>query len=367
MSSFNCISSRKVASAVLSLLVASPAMAGSIEWNGFGSGYFAQSFKDDLHPAGFDNKYADYTSFSRFGLNLSSEINSQLSAAAQFVAQSGGPSEAWTMVAKWGYLTYRPSDNVSLKVGRQLYPAFIASEFASVGYLLPYVKIPSSMEMAAPLSGFDGVSASYSAPVGDNTVKVTLFTGSGNPSIDIPGMQMTGGVYNLVGLAGDLNGDGYSVHFSASHSESDMTVALPAMGVNLPLQLNLTNLTAGLRYDKNNIVTWAETFYGFNNDKDDAKMKTVRANYALVGYRIGDFMPRYMFSNMFSTGVGTDPMGREGSQINHTIGLNYQVSSQAVVKVEYETNKIEDGYTATTALGTGQNASAVYAGVDFIF
>jgi hypothetical protein len=56
----------------------------------------------------------------------------------------------------------------------------------------------------------------------------------------------------------------------------------------------------------------------------------------------------------------------------HTIGVNYQLASQAVLKAEYEMDFVPDagggGVDVTQTANTSDKfGSALYAGIDFIF
>ena len=132
------------------LIVSGTASAGEIEWSGFGSAYYGQTFQRDYLPTGFQDHYPNFTTFSRFGLNLGSRLDDKLSVAAQVVASSAGPNESWTMDMKWGYFIYRPLSGLQIKGGRQLLPILFANEFSQVGYLLPYRAIPAAVLSAIP-------------------------------------------------------------------------------------------------------------------------------------------------------------------------------------------------------------------------
>ncbi len=348
------------------LATATPAQA-EIEWNGFGSGYYGQSLKNDILPYGFTDQYGDFTAFSLLGLNLSSKMSDELSAAAQIVAQSNTPNENWGLVAKWGYLTYSPSNSFSFKVGRQLYPIFFESEFSSVGFLLPYRAVPGALQNVLPFPAFDGVAAIYKTDTGIGRLRLNLFGGTGNLNLSkFSGVgTVSGSVHDVIGLAADLDGDGWGVHAAYSRNRHDLSIAT-GFGA-LDFKENVENFSVGYRLEKFNIVNWAEYFYQ-RNTEDRPALNMARAGYVLLGYRLGAFLPRYMFVHQQANIV---PVFPGQAQNNHVIGLNYQLSPQAVLKAEYEMGKVADGYGPASAsraqTSTATDIQAVYAGIDFIF
>jgi hypothetical protein len=352
------------------------AHSADISWSGFGSTYYGQALNSALFPDGFSDKHVDFTTFSLMGLNLGAKVNDDFSFAAQIVAlgDSVGTTDSFGLIAQWAYVNYTPVENTSLRAGRQLLPVLMASEFVRVGYLLPYRQIPSIVYNLVPFSRFDGVSVYQT--IDTDAGKLTVGAFGGKPALDINSTLLPAGsdyeFDDLLGVQATLDGNGWRVRAQASRDYS--LASSPGVSEDGHIQ----NYSVGYRFDKYNIVSWGE--YVLIRTPDGTPVNggryigDGRGYYLLGGYRIGRFMPRYTFaqaSQTFNVGAPTGSYGN-GQVTSHTIGLNYQAGSQAVIKCEYELDLVPTaqggGYLVTQPSNTTVAAgSAFYLGVDFIF
>jgi hypothetical protein len=167
-------------------------------------------------------------------------------------------------------------------------------------------------------------------------------------------------VTNLLGAVASLEGEGWQIHLNASRNTDVQGAVFSA---------HTQHYTAGYRYDRHHIVSWGE--YGYEQSPDgtvltggQTYMGQSKGGYVLVGYRIGDFLPRYTYADgNYNLGIYT------GENTSHIFGLNYQMSTQAVVKAEYQVDLIPSGttgYPVQTSNGSS-SGSALYVGLDFIF
>lgn len=344
-----------------------------ISWNGFGSVYYGHALNEDFLPVGFNSADPNLTSFSRFGLNVSGGISQNMDFAAQLIATGGdAPHSGFDVYAQWAFLNYRVGDSTTLRFGRQILPAFIASEYARVGYLLPGRVIPSFETL--PFVAFDGVTAEHAWQLGDG-MKLTAGIYGGEAIIDvaIPAPAYYTGK-NLYGARLTLDGDGWRFHLNGMTNEN----VTGATGGPVSGRSKAPNYTVGFRYDKHNVVSWTEYLYsratsGTEDANGNQFSEARNAVYSLIGYRIGDFMPRYTYSYADAT------TGRGSTQeifASHTVGLNYQLNPQAVFKIEYEHTDLIQANTLPAAqrgvhtFKTANNADsggAIYAGIDFVF
>jgi hypothetical protein len=357
-------------------LTSAPALAMDIGWNGFGSAYYGQALNENLLPGGFTHTHSDFTDFSQMGLNVNAKVTDEAVFAAQLIGTGGqGVESNFILYAQWAFLNYKPTDAVSIKVGRQLFPMLLASEYPRVGYLLPYRAIPTAVYGLAPFLAFDGFSAGYRFETGLGGVTVGVFGGS--PILDAPmpaGVALS--VSQLLGAQATLDGDGWQLRAQAStdHSRMDFTGIGTYEG-------HSQNYTVGYRFDRFNIVSWGE--YMLVRTPDGSIMPPLsfigrlssggryigRASggYVLGGYRIGKFLPRYTFARSdMDFGIGS------GKVTSHTIGLNYQASAGTVLKAEYEISLVPapggGPFSVTQPAGAVDTVGgAFYAGVDFIF
>lgn len=354
------------------------ANADGVEWNGFGGAYYGQSFSPELLPPGLADQYSNFSSPSNFGLNVGAKINDSTSVAAQLVALNSDANGDWDLKTKWAFLTYKFSNSVSVKIGRQLVPALLAAEVSSVGYLMPYRRIPDAMVAILPMSGFNGISFNYS----DGGFWATAF--GGRPNYDLPRtgtVTFAGGAKDLTGLAVGFDGSGFGVRAAWQRARPNLTITTPLATSGFAAAATIDTYTVGYRIDKMGLVSWGE--YGMGKSSDGtpttgsafvpgsggAFASSSRAGYVLVGYRVGEFLPRYTYSQL-DLEVGHI---FNGKTTTHTLGVNYNINPQVIFKAEYLMVSVpastETGAgLATRATGsTATSGNAVYAGVDFVF
>jgi hypothetical protein len=349
------------------------ASAIELNVNGFGSFFYGQALSDSLYSDGFKDKHANFTDFSLFGLNLGASVTPDLDFVAQIAALGDpvGRNDGFGLFAQWAYLNYKPAAGTSLKLGRQLYPTLMASEYANVGYLLPFRQLPDSVNLLNPFTRFDGAAAYRTLDTAAG--KLTLGIFGGTPILDIDDSNLGGYSFrfgDLIGTQASLDGDGWRVHAQASRFYSAMTLSAPLPAGSYS---GLENIyTAGFRYDKHSIVTWGEYMWvrtpngtplagGHYAEKGEG-------GFLLLGYRLGNFMPRYTYARA----IADFNVSANGETASHTVGVNYQVGRQAVIKAEYERTMIPEaqhgGYFVTqTAGSTAKSGDAFYLGTDFIF
>lgn len=379
----------KLITTVFTLLAIGSAAQAAIQIDGFGSLYYGQA-SGDILAQGFSHKQPQFAPFSLVGLNLYSKLDNDFSVGAQLIAQGASynltaptatglvtspvgvptgdiatvplPDERqFIMSAEWAFLNWSPSSDFSAKMGRILNPAWIASDYLSVGALLPYRQVPRDVYGLSPFSSFDGGQINKSFDVGVG--RLTTSAWGGTPVLIAGTLQIT----NYWGVSLGLDGEGWGVKLT----QSSAILRLPALNAGSLLNTS----SASFKIDKNNFVMWGEAFYTKANKDSDTiaalggvtLVEQTDGGYVLVGYKIGKFLPRYTYTKTHSNvGVAAESKGQ-----THTVGLNYDIASQAVFKLDYQMIKAEDNFAmpAGTRLKgpTDNNGSAIYAGFDFTF
>jgi hypothetical protein len=359
---FNLNNVRRSVVCVALLCAAAPLTASAFDLtlDGFGSAYYSQAYSSNVMPVGFSNKSVDFTDFSFVGLNINSKIDDKWSVAAQFLADPAHNN--YSLFANWAYVQYS-MDGWEGRAGRQAINVFSTSEHFFEHESVPFRTTPQIVFDVAPFDSFDGVTLAKSVDVGAEKLKVSVF--GGNPKLNGANSNATfepGLVgQNLLGAAAYLNGDGWLVHASASRVTATEST----------LQAHEQVYSLGYRFDKMNFVSWGEYVYTHSGDGTAFPgtatfMQSGRAGYVLVGYKLGDWMPRYTFAQASVTNILD-----AGKTTSHTIGVNYQVNPKMVAKAEFELDAIngsqgafEDTWNGNTANTSG---SAGYVGLDFTF
>jgi hypothetical protein len=360
-----------------------------LSWNGFGSAYYAQAYTNGLFAAEFSDTNVDFTSFSSMGLNLGASIDKNLNFTAQLVAlgSSVGTTDSFGLLAQWAYVNYTPTDETSIKAGRQLLPLFMASEYVRVGYLMPYQQIPTLLFSTAPFSRFDGVSVNHTFATSIGDLTLGLFGGS--PLLDTnlaksnsPFETTTVNIENLIGGQVVLDGDGWRVRATAAAVFSSETTTLTASPNNPIFQEAHNQLySVGYRYDKR-LLSWGECLMVQSPDGTPVAATGGRFGgydsgcYVLLGYHIGKFTPRYTYAQTnenINAGSASFPgQYANGTAKSHNLGLNYQAGQKVVVKAEYQrivlTSDTDDISAVLRQTGsTATYADAAWVGIDYVF
>ncbi len=364
---------RKSLFALGGIFLSSTASAADLTWNEFGSAYYGQALNSNLLPFDFTSAHhPDFTDFSLFGLNVNTKIDDHWSAGAQLVAlgdhtaAANSSNNSFNLQAAWASITYKMDNGFVFKIGRQRFPVFTASEFAYEHQQLPFREIPANVFQMAPFVAFDGAAASQTFGVGDGKLNIQIY--GGTPVLAI--IPPTGGntvlsLSNLVGVRVNYEiGSGLKIRVNVARASVQSTTNTASAYADSEF------FSGGYRYDSGNFVSWAEVLYRRSGDgtpqvvqgTHTSFLREGKSGYALAGYRLGDWMPRYTFS------VATADLGTigEGHTTIHTFGVNYAVNPKVTVKGEWEYDVVPNnggGYKTTGTGGT--SGSAIYAGIDF--
>lgn len=121
---------------------------------------------------------------SLVGLQLDVRAEQPLSATAQVIARHRARDRVEPLL-EWGFVKYRPDDNWTILVGRQLTPVQMDAENRFVGYANTTVRADLSAYSLYPLSNHDGVSVTYERMLGDTHLEWMAY--AGRASIELPG------------------------------------------------------------------------------------------------------------------------------------------------------------------------------------
>jgi hypothetical protein len=365
----------KTVVAALAIGTSAVAMADGVEWSGFGSVYYAQAFDQQMLPSGYTSNKMDFTKDSLLGLNIASRLGDNLSAAAQIVsAGASGQSSNFTLYTQWANLTYSFTNSLNVKLGRQLLPILISSEYQRVHYLLPTNGAPSVASSVAPFVSIDGGSINNTFELGDLKLLTSIY--GGTPILDVtPPSSLTYKGTSLLGVRATLDGSGWRAHLNYFRNHSKITIS------NSSVEANNNVYSAGFRVEKYNVVFWTEGAYSKGQDNTVSAITGKRVLsksygwYTLAGYRVAKFLP-YLAVGANTSALGflpkTNGVSYDGKVATYTAGVNYQINEQAVFKVSYNRTRVPSigggNFLVTQqAASTKRDANAVSAGVDFIF
>src|ERR1700733_705380 len=111
---------------------------------------------------------------SRMGAQVMARFTPQLSAMLQVISEQRYDN-TYTPHVEWANISYQPTPDFSLRVGRIVLPTFLLSDSRKVGYANPWVRPPVEVYSLSPIFDSDGADVNYKIHLGDvvNTVAVT--------------------------------------------------------------------------------------------------------------------------------------------------------------------------------------------------
>jgi hypothetical protein len=347
---------------------------------------------------------------SNLGLQADYTVNSWLSVTGQGLVRKDGEDDYGAELT-WAFVKAKLSDEVSVRVGRTAMPAFMISDYRNVGYANTFLRPPSEVYSQMPLNSIDGADITWQAQYGDNNI--TAQAGYGRSSVKLSsGPKAT--AKNAYALSLTVEHGPFTARigrsgtkFTSESKELDALVStftaagaafnigqLKDMGVLLDSHdKKYTFTSAGLSMDWKNIVV--QTEYA-KREMPDSFLGSSKAWYAMGGYRIGQFLPYYTHARVISSGItNTIPtscpagapaacgptvaamyglmeavrVGVNGaSQTTDSIGLRWNVSSSADIKIQIDRIKPEGpGLFVNAKPGFRDTVTVGAVAVDFVF
>jgi hypothetical protein len=309
---------------------------------------------------------------SRMGLNLSSELSEQLDFASQIVARGAGGG-SYNLQADWLFLSYRPWEDFTFKVGRQLLPAFLFSEQIDVGYTYIWTRTPYEIYGSFPTKAFNGLSVIYTKLLGEAQFSAQLIAGGGE--LVLLGLSPTNGfpsttplvVNNLKGITFNFNSGPWKTHLhynNTNHSKFYSAATLPAADLHL-FQL----YTAGVSYDDKRILAISEALRILANNEI---ISSTTAASLTFGYHVNSRLTPYI-SGSWKDSISSSIYGHPSvlvqtpttlltSSYAYTGGVNYRAGLSTVLKTEYMKTGLR--FVNNTL---NYRVSTITTSVDFVF
>lgn len=369
----------------------------SYKLSGFGTVAVAHTDEDQadftgsvFHPNGVGaTRSTSGNPDSKLGAQLNVVFNERLSGVVQVVSQYQYDASYRPQI-EWANVKYKPTADISLRVGRIALPAYLMSESRLVGYAHTWARPPQEAYSILPITSNDGVDASYrhalaggqntvQAYYGTNTVKIS---GGGkakakqswgiNDTFELGSLTLRG-AYSF--LKEDLSVD----------SLAPLYAGMVALGETDMLEkYNLSNMKTatialGAMYDPGDWFVMSE----FVEYKGDSLLSDNRAWYVAGGYRFGKFTPYAIHSRMkakiedetnggfLNGGINTTLYQVNPTQKTTAVGLRYDAMKNVAVKLQYDrltTGSRSNGRLKPQAgYVQGSSLNLVTLGLDFVF
>lgn len=222
---------------------------------------------------------------SRLGLQGTVRFDPQISMTGQVVSRLLPDQRA---SLEWLYLTFQPSPEWTVQIGRKRLPLYYYSDFQDVGYAYNTVR-PSPDVYGWDIVNYNGVSVSRTASMGEWSVRTEVMAGQ-ERSVDnkltqffIPTPQEVEW-RDIAGVNTEFSRDWFTGRLSYTqfrHKDTDILTGMTFVEGGKPHQL----LDLALNADVGNWIVRSE----FGLAKRESINMDARYYLANVGYRFGDF------------------------------------------------------------------------------
>ncbi|GAA0859609.1 porin [Aliiglaciecola litoralis] len=344
----------------------------------FGTLGVAKSNNNDFYfrsrttlPEGIDNSWSFHND-SNLGIQLTYEPSEKFSATILALAQLN-ESDDYGPLIEWAYLTYSPNENLKIRVGRTVFPTFIASDYSSVSFTYLPVRLPQDVYSLIPFQGVDGIDFIYDTNIGETYLQFQgliaqrdfeIFNDGGIGETDYE-------LENTHSLRATLRHGNWSV--SAGYLKGDMKVDVPEVQELAVFLKSVTNIfpvfsslanglssegeirfsSFGIQYSSYRVTFSSE--YVQRRWDINLNVSDNDAYYLMGGYHIGKWTPYAFYSNSknkskiplssyptegpaapitFALGEFFSPLLGDGN--TKGIGLRYDFLENLAIKAQFE-------------------------------
>ena len=298
----------------------------------------------------------DFADDTRFGLQLTAQLTSKLSAFVQVVSHNNYDN-SFTPTLEWANLNYAFTPDVNLRVGRIELPTFLTSDYRGVGYANTLVRMPPELYNAQPITNSDGVDASYRMHLGAVTNTVHLIYGESVFHVS-PGPYRAEGT-GIFGIFDTLEYRELTAHVGYLHAHVTLpfTEAAPTAAYSAAASLDMDRWLVQAEVAR---VTVSGLTPGY------------LAGYLMGGVRFGKFTPYVSYAIEHALSEPLVSPNYNNGQSAASVGVRWDFARNMDLKLQYDhvwTPANSTGYFVNEQpdfqLGSGTNV--VTATFDFVF
>lgn len=301
MNIMNMISKKNRLALTIAALMAAPVVqAADVDISGFLS--VEGGMVDDENSVPYKGYSEEDFTFDRniLGLQVSGQVNENVTATAQLIARSTNDYE---VTADWAYLSWQASENGKVRAGRLRTPLYMYSDYLDVGYAYPWISAPNEVYYL-PFNNVDGIDYYATAALGSFDTTFQAYFGSFDSDFKFEdGTEGYASLRNQMGVAATIGKSWWTLR--AAYHQVDLSVDInnPQLA-GLISQLSASpfaSIVPSIAIDEDK-ATFGEV--GINIDtgifvaaaehvefevKDSLLAKNVR-DYVMVGVRVSDFL-----------------------------------------------------------------------------
>jgi hypothetical protein len=331
---------------------------------------------------------------SNFGIQATAKMNSSLSFTAQGLVRRQ-ESGHYAATLAWAFAKFKATDKLDFRVGRIGMPVYMISDFRNVGYANTMLRPPAEVYRQVTADSFDGVDVVYQDTFGDTTVTAQFGVGrstNATPNnVDVVFKPVT--ALHIIAENGPntFRFGRADAKFSVENNTTlnGLLAALRQVGLTqVADDLGVTDIrgsftSLGYTLDYKNFLVQSE--YAVRKTESRTVMDTT-SYYVMLGYRFGKITPYYYYGNIKqdtartyaglpTTGplapltAGVNAVVKAGLQSNNAVGVRWDFSKSAALKVQVDRISPKDGAGAFINVKPGFSGPVtVYAaGIDFVF
>lgn len=342
-----------------------------------------------------------FSQMTKAGIQLDAKANDSWSASVQAVSEYSYDGD-YSPEFKNIFVKFQATPNLAFRAGRMVEPIYMLTDYARVGYALPWARPP--LEMYSNYPTYDGIDTIYKFNAANIAWTTQALAGVGSyKTASSPGGTVTE-IESKQTLGLSVLADVGAWTFRAAHIQSKSDVhntqfdqifaayraratLIPSAGV-LADEYNPNGKTGfydtvGVNYDPGKWFVRAEMAKVTWNKNTILPSST--SGYLTGGYRFGAFTPYAIYGwakqDSPTTLGSADPLtainsimaGSDGSRHSWSLGMRWDFKQNMDMKVQF--SRIEkDSTTSSNGLTYRVSGSTVpesynvlFAGIDFVF
>lgn len=333
-----------------------------IRWFGFGTVGLAKSSSSVPYWRGVITRQTTFDVDTKFGLNATAEVSESLSATAQLLAR--GSANFYKAEADWVFVSFKPSNNLTINAGKQRLPVSLLSDQPDVGVVQPWIRPPDEFYLLNTLTTFIGPALRLGHGGHEWELSAELFAGSAISNRRFVGTEERDTAKELIGANVRFTREKLFT-LQASFTRADVAVTVQSTTGSVILSVpgnNFKYFTAGLRSEMRQVVLLAEYSRSVG---EDPLLGTIKSGYATLGYRFGEiFLPHFTYAAINSD---QPPPNNPGEQHSLIAGVKATLNPRVAIKAQWQSSTVESGLGFFSSNPGTEAVHFLGASVDFVF
>ena len=175
------------------------AFSNELEFSGYARVIGGYLDEKNVEFKGYEDSIK-FSPSSLIGFQGEYQFDDKWSATAQVLLRSNNTTASDNSGLEWLYLTYRPTDNIQIKLGKLRTPFFTMSDFSDVGFAYPWINPPQQVYDTYLFKTFNGIDAVYKFGAENFDLSFEGYYGEESGDIGIGALRTGFEVDNLLGL-----------------------------------------------------------------------------------------------------------------------------------------------------------------------